>query len=192
MKKTSMILFAFLLVLCLSFGNCLAHDEARILADQGKRDEFFMAQALDLARSAVRHGNYPFGAILVKGGRVVVRAENTAITDRTVSHHAEINAVDKAFRDLGIKTLKGYTLYASSEPCPMCSGAIFITEVSTVVYGAPQRYLESLIHGYKAIGLTRMTNLPDQYVRLRGPVLREAAEKILKNYVEAKRRKRTK
>jgi len=139
-----------------------------------------MAQALEVARLAAQHGNRPFGAVLVKGGRVVARAENTVTSENRISHHAEIQLIDKAIRELGLKSLEGYSLYTSAEPCPMCSGAILLCNVSTVVYGAPQEYLHSLAPGYRGIGITDMQPLlRKKRVEVRGPVLREAAEKVL-------------
>ncbi len=125
----------------------------------------------------------------MKDGRVVARAENTTITDKRVSHHAEINLIDKAFRDLGVKSLEGYTLYASAEPCPMCSGAISLFKVSTVVYGAPQTYLDRLVPGYHEVGITKIVPIGGQKVEVRGPVLPEVAEKILADFVKARERK---
>ncbi len=136
-----------------------------------------MATALKLGRSAVRSENYPFGAVLGKDDRIVVRAENTVVSDKRISRHAGSNTIDKAFRDLKVKTLKGCTLYTSCEPCSMFSGLIFLTEISTVVCGAPQSYLVEIVTGYKVIGLTSMTKLPDQHVTIRGPVLRKDAKK---------------
>ncbi len=191
-RRSCIVYVSLLAALCVASINCPAYGQNQIPADERKRDEFFMATALELARSAVRHGNYPFGALLVKDDRIVVRAENTVFTDKRISHHAEINTIDKAFRDLKVKTLRGYTLYTSSEPCPMCSGLIFLTGISVVVYGAPQSYLVDLVPRYKEIGLTNMTKLPDQRVEIRGPVLRKEAEKILKDFVEAEKLKRGK
>jgi len=151
--------------------------------NQVKQDEVFMAQALELARLAAQHGNRPFGAVLVKDGRVVAQAENTVISDNAISGHAEIQLIDKAVRELGLKSLEGYTVYASAEPCPMCSGAILLCNMSTVVYGAPQEYLHTLAPGYRGIGITELKPLlGKRRVEVRGPVLREAAEKVLAHY----------
>ena len=156
--------------------------------NQVKQDEVFMAQALEMARVAAKHGNMPFGAVLVKDGRIVAQAENTVISDKAISGHAEIQLIDKAVRELGLKSLEGYTLYASAEPCPMCSGAILLCNVSTVVYGAPQEYLHTLAPGYREIGITDMKLLFEKRrVEVRGPVLREAAEKVLADYWQVER-----
>ena len=153
---------------------------SRSLAAQ---DEVFMAQALELARLAVKHGNHPFGAVLVKDGKVVASAENTVLTDNARTRHAELNLIDKAFRDLDVKSFEGYTMYTSTEPCLACSGAIFLAKVSAVVYGTPHEFLAKLLPGYPAIGLAEMAKSLRQGTDVRGPVMREQAEKILSDFV---------
>ncbi len=190
MKKLSVILLICLSLLCPYARGGPAADRTQTPRDMATQDEFFMAQALELARLSVQHGNHPVGAVLVKDGQVVARAENTAITDNLVSHHDEINLIDKAWADLRVKSLEGYTLYVNVEPCFMCSGAIVISKVSTVVYGASQEFIESLVPGYRGMGITKIMSLVRQGPELRGLVLREAAEKILTDYVAAEEAKR--
>ncbi len=101
-------------------------------------DERYMRQALDLAREAARAGDHPFGSVIVApGGEVVARGRNREVTSSDVTAHAEIEALRAATSTLGTTCLKGYTLYASGEPCVMCSFAIRQTGLSRVVYGAP-------------------------------------------------------
>gem|GEM_PF-612183 len=151
------------------------------------QDEVFMAQALELARLAVKHGNHPFGAVLVKDGKVVASAENTVLTDKARSRHAELNLIDKALRDLEVKSLEGYTIYTSTEPCLTCGGAILLAKVSAVVYGAPHKFLAKLLPGYPDIGLAEMARLFGQVISVRGPVMREQSEKILSEFVSEHR-----
>lgn len=188
MKKHCVILFVCLLLLCLFAWIGSAADLTQNPMNPTTQDDVFMAQALELARLAAQHGNRPFGAVLVKDGRVVAQAENTVTSDNMISHHAEIQLIDKAVRELGVKSLEGYTLYTSAEPCSMCTGAILLYNVSTVVYGAPQEYLHTLSPGYRGIGITDIKPLLEKrIVEVRGPVLREAAEKILGDYRQAEK-----
>jgi tRNA(Arg) A34 adenosine deaminase TadA len=88
--------------------------------------------AIALSESAVAHGNHPFGAVLVSpAGAEVLRAENTVVTGRDVTGHAETNLVRLAG---GLGDLSGYTLYTSCEPCAMCSGAIYWAGIGRVVF----------------------------------------------------------
>ena len=107
----------------------------------------FIDEALELARLAVAHGNTPFGALLVVDGRVVVTAENTAVISRDVTQHAELNVVSKATRLLDPQTLARATLYASTEPCVMCTASIYLSGVPSIVYGCSQAMMERYRHG---------------------------------------------
>jgi tRNA(Arg) A34 adenosine deaminase TadA len=109
---------------------------------------------LDLLRLAIaasdrarQVGNHPFGAILAGvEGTVLLEAENTVITTRDPTAHAESNLVTMAHqRGLTAQTLAHTTLYASTEPCPMCSGAIYWGGIGRIVYGLSQERLYQLI-----------------------------------------------
>jgi tRNA(Arg) A34 adenosine deaminase TadA len=88
--------------------------------------------AIALSESAVAHGNHPFGAVLADpAGLIVLEAENTVVTGRDVTGHAETNLVRLAG---ALGDLRGYTLYTSCEPCAMCSGAIYWAGIGRVVF----------------------------------------------------------
>ncbi|MBV6699719.1 nucleoside deaminase [Kitasatospora aureofaciens] len=91
--------------------------------------------AIELAASAREHGNHPFGALLTDHtGKVLLTAENTVLTDHDVTGHAETNLVRLASRTLTPAQLADATLYTSTEPCAMCSGAIYWSGIPRVVY----------------------------------------------------------
>jgi tRNA(Arg) A34 adenosine deaminase TadA len=102
-------------------------------------DTRFLQRAIAVARQARENGNHPFGAILVdKGGNILLEAENTVVTDKNCTGHAETNLMRQATQTYPPDLLAGCTLYTSTEPCPMCSGAIFWGNVRRVVYGLSQ------------------------------------------------------
>ena len=86
-------------------------------------DEFFMKQAIALSALAVEHGNEPFGAVLAKNGEIVFSIENQIYTKNTPTFHAEAGLIREFTKKTGITDLHDYTIYASCEPCFMCSGA---------------------------------------------------------------------
>jgi len=91
--------------------------------------------AISLAANAREHGNHPFGALLAdESGNILLTAENTVNTARDASGHAELNLVRLASAQLPTRVLARATLYTSTEPCPMCAGAIFWSGISRVVY----------------------------------------------------------
>ncbi|MFP4200751.1 MAG: nucleoside deaminase [Clostridia bacterium] len=100
-------------------------------------DREFMARSIELARRAARRGDSPFGSVLVDSeGKVVAEGQNREVSECDVSWHAEMAAIRNATRSLGTRDLNGMTIYASGEPCIMCSFAIRRTGISRVVVGA--------------------------------------------------------
>ena len=98
-------------------------------------DSEHMQEAIRLARQALDDDvGGPFGAVVVKDGRVVGRGRNRVLADRDPTAHAEVLAVRDACLGLGTHDLSGCTVYASSEPCPMCLGALFWARVARIVY----------------------------------------------------------
>lgn len=100
-------------------------------------DAAFMRKALAEAEQAEREGEVPVGAIVVCRGRVLARTHNLTETLHDVTAHAEMQAITAAANALGGKYLSGCTLYVTVEPCPMCAGALGWSQISRVVYGAP-------------------------------------------------------
>jgi tRNA(Arg) A34 adenosine deaminase TadA len=99
-----------------------------------------------VAQRAREHGNHPFGAILVDGGgNVLLEAENTVVTASDATGHAETNLMRLASGQFEPGLLAECTLYTSTEPCPMCAGAIFWGNVRRVVYGLSQDGLYALV-----------------------------------------------
>ncbi len=142
-----------------------------------------MRAAIDIARRARGNGNHPFGALLVdEAGTILLEAENTVGTGRDCTGHAETNLMRMASQRYDPEFLASCTLYSSTEPCPMCSGAIFWGNVRRVVYGLSEEGL------YALIGADDEEALPlacrDVFARGRkpieviGPVLEEEARQV--------------
>jgi tRNA(Arg) A34 adenosine deaminase TadA len=111
-----------------------------------KDDLRFMRVAIDVARRAKDKGNHPFGAVLVdEQGHILMEAENTVVTERDCTGHAETNLMRQASRKYDRDFLARCTLYTSTEPCPMCAGAIFWGNVRRVVYGLSEEGLYEMI-----------------------------------------------
>ncbi|GAB4269646.1 MAG: nucleoside deaminase [Candidatus Promineifilaceae bacterium] len=109
--------------------------------------EKWLRQAFVLARQAREAGNHPFGALLVRQGVVVATAVNSVNTGQDVTRHAELNLISQAWQQLGPDVLAECTLYTSTEPCPMCSGAIFWAGVPRVVFGCSVEGLAEMTGG---------------------------------------------
>lgn len=108
-------------------------------------DRQFMARALELARHAVTHGNHPFSALLVKDGKIIFEYENTIYTTHDLTQHAETGLIGKATQKFDPATLAQCTMYASTEPCIMCCGAIRWAGIKRVVYGVTATQLMKVV-----------------------------------------------
>ncbi len=99
-------------------------------------DEFFMDQAIELAKEAAKEREVPVGAVVVIDGRIVGRGRNRRETDKNALAHAEIEAINEACKTLGGWRLWQCDMYVTLEPCPMCTGAIINSRIKRLVYGA--------------------------------------------------------
>ena len=110
-------------------------------------DKHFMKEALKEAQKAFDRDEVPVGAVIVTGNHIIARAHNLTETLNDVTAHAEMQAFTAAANHLGSKYLDDCTLYVTVEPCPMCAGASFWTQVSRIVYGASDEK-----RGYSKVG----------------------------------------
>ena len=99
-------------------------------------DTTWMAAALEEASAAASAGEVPIGAVIVRSGAILVRANNRNLREQDPTAHAEILAVRAAAAALGSARLVGCTLYVTLEPCAMCAGAIVLARLDRVVFGA--------------------------------------------------------
>jgi tRNA(adenine34) deaminase len=100
------------------------------------QDEYFMKEAISEAQKAEELNEVPIGAVVVIDGKIISRAHNLRESNQSAIAHAELLAIDKACREVGSWRLEGATLYVTLEPCAMCSGAIILSRIKRVVYGA--------------------------------------------------------
>lgn len=99
-------------------------------------DTYFMKRALQEAELAYEKGEVPIGAVIVAKNQIIARGHNLTETLNDVTAHAEMQAITAAANYLGGKYLIDCTLYVTLEPCQMCAGALFWSQISKIVYGA--------------------------------------------------------
>lgn len=99
-------------------------------------DEFFMKEALNEAKIAYDADEVPIGAVIVHDGRIIARGHNLTETLNDVTAHAEMQAFTAAANYIGGKYLKECTLYVTIEPCVMCAGASYWSQIKRIVFGA--------------------------------------------------------
>ena len=110
-------------------------------------DEYFMKKALQEAQEAFDKGEIPVGAVIVVDNKVIARTHNLTELLHDVTAHAEMQAVTAAANFLGGKYLTNCTLYVTLEPCQMCAGALYWSQITRVVYGAADEH-----RGYRTMG----------------------------------------
>jgi tRNA(adenine34) deaminase len=136
-------------------------------------DEYYMAQALELAQQAAEAGEIPVGAVVVCQQRIIGKGYNQTERLTDVTAHAEIIALTAASEYLGAKYLHHCTLYVTLEPCVMCAGALFWAQPAAVVFGAKDEK-----RGFSRFG----AGLLHPKTRLTSGVLAEEAQDLLLNF----------
>lgn len=144
------------------------------------RDDEFMRIALETGWNGVKQGEAPFGACLVKEGRVVVAVHNVARRTWDITAHAEVQAIREACRMLKTLDLSDTVLYATCEPCPLCVSACVWARLSRIVYGARIEDAERLGIRQIPIDSARMKQLSQWPGELVGDVLRAEGIELLK------------
>ncbi|MDB6081617.1 MAG: hypothetical protein JWO53_889 [Chlamydiia bacterium] len=149
----------------------------------GSDDERFMREALKEARKAYLADEVPIGAVIVYGGRIIARGYNQVELLRDATAHAEMLCITSAENELGNWRLADCTLYCTLEPCPMCAGAMLLSRVETLVWGAPD-----IRHGANGswVNLFEKPH-PTHTLKIRQGILREWCEAPLKQFFKKRR-----
>ena len=141
-------------------------------------DEYFMKKALQEAEMAFEKGEIPVGAVIVVADKVIARTHNVTELLNDVTAHAEMQAITAAANFLGGKYLKDCTLYVTLEPCQMCAGALYWSQITKIVFGASDTH-----RGYEKMG----TQLHPKTTVVRGVLAEEAAD-LMKRFFAQKRK----
>jgi tRNA(adenine34) deaminase len=140
-------------------------------------DTYFMKKALQEAEAAFEKGEIPVGAVVVIENKIIARGHNLTETLTDVTAHAEMQAITAAANFLGGKYLQQCTLYVTLEPCQMCAGALYWSQISKIVYGA--RDLER--------GCINLKTKLHPKTTIAGGVLAEEASTLMKRFFVEKR-----
>ena len=141
-------------------------------------DEYFMKKALQEAEMAFEKDEIPVGALIVIDNKVIARGHNLTEMLVDVTAHAEMQAITAAANFLGGKYLVGCTLYVTIEPCQMCAGALYWSQISKIVFGASDEN-----RGFEKMG----TQLHPKTTVVRG-VLADEASELMKRFFARKRK----
>ncbi|OCB76857.1 nucleoside deaminase [Flavobacterium crassostreae] len=141
-------------------------------------DEYFMKKALQEAAMAFDKGEIPVGALVVAHNTIIARGHNLTEMLNDVTAHAEMQAITAAANYLGGKYLKDCTLYVTLEPCQMCAGALYWSQISKIVFGA-----SDLQRGFKKMG----SQLHPKTTVVGGVLAEEAAD-LMQRFFAARRK----
>jgi tRNA(Arg) A34 adenosine deaminase TadA len=121
-------------------GDAIAGKEPREIVQPVRADkEGFMGRALTMRRLAIKSGDQPFGAVIVKDGKIVGEGPSRVIVRHDPTAHGEMEAIRDAARRLKTNVLHGCVLYTTAKPCPMCETAAYWANLSRTYYGAEIR-----------------------------------------------------
>ncbi|PKP27010.1 MAG: tRNA-specific adenosine deaminase [Bacteroidetes bacterium HGW-Bacteroidetes-2] len=140
-------------------------------------DTYFMKRALQEAETAYEKGEIPIGAVIVIDNKIIARAHNLTETLKDVTAHAEMQAITAAADYLGGKYLKKCTLYVTIEPCQMCAGALYWSQIDRIVFGARDEK-----RGCKVMGTTLHPK-----TKIEGGILADEASSLLIRFFVEKR-----
>jgi tRNA(adenine34) deaminase len=141
-------------------------------------DQYFMKKALNEAEMAFEKGEIPVGAVIVIDNKVIARSHNLTELLNDVTAHAEMQTITAAANYLGGKYLIGCTLYVTLEPCQMCAGALYWSQISKIVFGASDAH-----RGYEKMG----TQLHPKTTVVRGVLADEASDLMKRFFVERRK-----
>ena len=141
-------------------------------------DEYFMKKALQEAEAAFEKGEIPVGAVIVIDDKIIARTHNLSEMLNDVTAHAEMQAITSAANFIGGKYLKGCTLYVTIEPCQMCAGALYWSQISKIVFGASDEQ-----RGFQKLG----TTIHPKTQVVKGVLANECADLMLRFFAERRK-----
>ena len=146
-------------------------------------DKKFMKIALEEAKTAGAMGEIPIGAVLVVSGEIIAKGHNMRETWQDATAHAEVVVIQAACKKLKRWRLTEATLYVTIEPCPMCAGAIIMSRIERLVYGAPDSRAGA------CESLFNVVNNPalNHQVKVTAGILEQECGKIVKDFMQEKR-----
>ncbi len=149
-------------------------------------DERFMLAALKEAWKAFKANEVPVGAVLVKDGQIIARGYNQVEMLQDATAHAEMLCLTAGEAALENWRLKGTTLYCTIEPCAMCAGAMFLTRIDALVWGAPD-----IRHGANGSWMDLFSkDHPMHEIVVRKDVLHDFSSRLMKDFFQLQRKKK--
>ena len=151
-----------------------------------KIDEIYMSEALKEARQALKEDEVPVGAVVVYQRKIIARAHNQMERLRDPTAHAEMIALTCATNHLRIKWLLGASLYVTIEPCSMCAGALVLSRIKNVIYGAVDTKAGACGSVINIINNKKLNH----HIEVKKGILKEECSSLLREFFKKKRTQR--
>lgn len=145
-------------------------------------DEPFMKLAMDACRHGIETGQTPFGACIVRDRQVVACTHNHVWLETDITAHAEVHCIRQACRALKTIDLSGCVIYSTTEPCPMCFGAIHWAKITRIVYGASINDAKAFGFSELEISNQQMKQLGRSPVQVVGGVMKDQALQLFEQW----------
>lgn len=146
--------------------------------------QFFMSEAINEAKKACDIDEIPIGAVIVKDKKIIARSFNQREIKQLATAHAEINVIESANEVVKNWRLLDCQLFVTVEPCVMCAGAIGLSRISEVYYGASNQKFGAVDSLYQILADSRLNHR----VTVEGGILAEECQKIIQDFFKAKRK----
>lgn len=143
----------------------------------------FMDEALEIAVAAARAGEVPVGAVVVRGGEIIARADNRTLREHDPSAHAEVLAIRAAAKSLKTERLSDCDLYVTLEPCTMCAAAISFARIRRLYYGAVDPKGGAVESGVRFFSSPTCHHKPEVY----GGIQEARAAELLRGFFKERR-----
>jgi tRNA(Arg) A34 adenosine deaminase TadA len=147
-------------------------------------DEKFMLAAIEKTFEGIRSGQTPFGACIVRDGKIVSCEHNRVWETTDITAHAEITAIREACRKLGTVDLSGCTIYSTTEPCPMCFSAIHWARISRIVFGTYIQDAEDAGFNELAISNQELKKNGCIHIQIVGGFMRDKNLELFKEFAQ--------
>jgi len=137
-----------------------------------------MKNAVSITKKGIKNGQTPFGAVIVKDGKIIASAHNQVWKDTDITAHAEIKAIQEACKNINSIDLSGATIYTTCEPCPMCFSAIHWAKIEKIVYGATIK--EAINAGFNELSINtkQMKKIGKSKVKIGKKILQNRCKEL--------------
>lgn len=143
-----------------------------------EKDMEYIKLAVELSKK----GLYPYGAVVVKDGQIIGQASSGDGEDYDPTNHAETLAIRRACKNIGSSNLSGATIYSSCEPCFMCFGTIWWSNISKIIYGTTIKESNNILDTDINIGISELNEKTGNRIEIYGGLLEDEALEVMKNW----------